>query len=104
MVTETRSCSYDRRLLAAGISDLMEQLGGEYSKCSLTGEFSCRFEFCNNVSGLTARFIEGQGGTTVTVTLTEPAPGLTLEGQRRVAHFFLDGVEQLIENELLRRK
>ena len=43
---------------------------------------------------------DGPAGTELAVSITEPRPGLSPEGQRRAENYLADRVEQLMENEL----
>ena len=53
-----------------------------------------------NKSGFTLSVSEQPPATVLTVEISDPCQGLSVQGQRRAADYLADRVEQLLENEL----
>ena len=53
-----------------------------------------------NRSGFTLSVSEQPPVTVLTVEISDPCQGLSVQGQRRAADYLADRVEQLLENEL----
>ena len=93
-MSEYRVCRllpYAQHLVRLAVCDVLEQEG-------------C-LDFVREGAGgaVQARVIavrDGPAGTELAVSITEPRPGLSPEGQRRAENYLADRVEQLMENEL----
>ena len=84
-----RLLPYSRHLVSLAVCDVLEQEG-------------C-LDFVRDEPGgavLADVTVYGNPGRFSAVSITEPRPGLSPEGQRRAENYLADRVEQLMENEL----
>ena len=89
-MSEYRVCRllpYAQHLVRLAVCDVLEQEG-------------CLDYVREGPEGAVQARVTVYGKTELAVSITEPRPGLSPEGQRRAENYLADRVEQLMENEL----
>ena len=82
-------------------AELLEQEGClDYVREGPEGAVQARVTVYGNPGRFSIAVRDGPAGTELAVSITEPRPGLSPEGQRRAENYLADRVEQLMENEL----
>ena len=91
---------YPRRLVLYAVYDILDYAQANYERCHDTGQIEARIRVFGNESGFVFRFTESPEETIMEVSITEPAVGLSENGQQRALRFLCDGIAQRLENEL----
>ena len=103
-MSEYRVCRllpYAQHLVRLAVCDVLEQEGClDYVREGPEGAVQARVTVYGNPGRFSIAVRDGPAGTELSVTITQPRPGLSQEGQRRAEHYLADRVEQLMENEL----
>ena len=102
---EERSASrllpYGRRLVGLAVCDVLEQEGClDFVRAGPGGAILAHVTVYGNPGRFSIAVRDGPAGTELSVSITEPRPGLSPEGRRRAENYLADRVEQLMENEL----
>ena len=79
--------------------DVLDSEESEYDKAE-NGRIAAKVTVYGNKSGFTLSVSEQPPVTVLTVQISAPCQGLSVQGQRRAADYLADRVEQLLENEL----
>lgn len=96
-----RLLPYSRHLVSLAVCDVLEQEGClDFVREGAGGAILARVTVYGNPGRFSIAVRDGPAGTELAVSITEPRPGLSPEGQRRAENYLADRVEQLMENEL----
>ena len=79
--------------------DVLDSEESEYDKAE-NGGIAAEVTVYGNRSGFMLSVSEHPPVTVLTVQISAPCQGLSVQGQRRAADYLADRVEQLLENEL----
>ena len=97
----SRLLPYGRRLVGLAVCDVLEQEGClDFVRDGPGGDFLADVTVYGNPGRFSIAVRDGAAGTELSVSVTEPRPGLSPEGCRRAENYLADRVEQLMENEL----
>lgn len=103
-MSEYRVCRllpYAQHLVRLAVCDVLEQEGClDFVREGAGGAILARVTVYGNPGRFSIAVRDGPAGTELSVTITQPRPGLSPEGQRRAENYLTDRVEQLLENEL----
>ena len=96
-----RLLPYARQLVRLAVCDVLEQEGClDFVRDEPGGAILADVTVYGNPGRFSIAVRDGPAGTELSVTITQPRPGLSPEGQRRAENYLADRVEQLMENEL----
>ena len=96
-----RQLPYPRQLVKLAVCDVLEQEGClDFVREGAGGAVLARVTVYGNPGRFSIAVRDGPAGTELSVSITEPRPGLSPEGRRRAENYLADRVEQLMENEL----
>lgn len=96
-----RVLPYDRQLVGLAVCDVLEQEGClDFVRDGPGGAILADVTVYGNPGRFSIAVRDGPAGTELSVSITQPRPGLSPEGQRRAENYLADRVEQLMENEL----
>lgn len=96
-----RMLPYAWQLVKLAVCDVLEQEGClDFVREEPDGAILADVTVYNNPGRFSIAVRDGPAGTELSVTITQPRPGLSPEGQRRAENYLADRVEQLMENEL----
>ena len=96
-----RLLPYTRQLVKLAVCDVLEQEGClDFVRDETDGDILADVTVYGNPGRFSIAVRDGPAGTELAVSITEPRPGLSPEGQRRAENYLADRVEQLMENEL----
>ena len=96
-----RLLPYARHLVKLAVCDVLEQEGClDFVREGAGGAIQARVTVYGNPGRFSIAVRDGPAGTELSVSITEPRPGLSPEGRRRAENYLADRVEQLMENEL----
>ncbi len=96
-----RLLPYAHHLVKLAICDVLEQEGClNFLRGEPDGVILADITVYGNPGRFSIAVRDGPAGTELAVSITEPRPGLSPEGQRRAENYLADRVEQLMENEL----
>ena len=96
-----RLLPYAQHLVRLAVCDVLEQEGCLDFVRDEPGEaILAHVTVYGNPGRFSIAVRDRPAGTELSVTITQPRPGLSQEGQRRAEHYLADRVEQLMENEL----
>ena len=96
-----RLLPYARHLVKLAVCDVLEQEGClDFVREEPDGAILADVTVYENPGRFSIAVRDGPAGTELTVSITQPRPGLSPEGQRRAENYLADRVEQLMENEL----
>ena len=96
-----RLLPYARQLVKLAVCDVLEQEGClTFIRDEPEGAILADITVYGNTGRFSIAVRDGPIGTELSVSITEPRPGLSPAGQRRAENYLADRVEQLIENEL----
>ena len=93
-----RLLPYVRRYVQMAVYDVLDAEGAEYRK-EESGAVVARLSVYGNVSTFSLSTEIQDVGTGLTVSMREPCPGLSAQGEERAA--LADKVAQYLENELM---
>ena len=97
-----RLLPYPRQLVQLAVCDVLEQEGClDFIRDEPGGAILAHVTVYGNPGRFSIAVRDGPAGTELAVSITQPRPGLSPEGERRAEHYLADRVEQLLENELL---
>ena len=99
MRTVRRNLPYTKQLVLYALYDVLDSEESEYDKAE-NGGIAAKVTVYGNRSGFTLSVSEHPPDTVLTVQISAPCQGLSVQGQRRAADYLADRVEQLLENEL----
>ena len=95
-----RLLPYARQLVRLAVCDVLEQEGClDFVREEPDGAILADVTVYENPGRFSIAVRDGPAGTELTVSITQPRPGLSPEGQRRAENYLADRVEQLMENE-----
>lgn len=94
-----RILPYTKQLVLYALYDVLDSEESEYDKAE-NGGIAAGITVYGNKSGFTLSVSEQPPVTVLTVQISAPCQGLSVQGQRRAADYLADRVEQLLENEL----
>lgn len=96
-----RQLPYPRQLVRLAVCDVLEQEGClDFVRAGPGGAILAHVTVYGNPGRFSIAVRDGPAGTELSVSITEPRPGLSPEGRRRAENYLADRVEQLLENEL----
>ena len=96
-----RQLPYPRQLVRLAVCDVLEQEGClDFVREGPEGAVQAHVTVYGNPGRFSIAVRDGPAGTELSVSITEPRPGLSPEGRRRAENYLADRVEQLMENEL----
>lgn len=101
MISVQRILPYTKQLVLYALYDVLDSEESEYDKAE-NGRIAAKVTVYGNQSGFELSVSEQPPGTALTVQVSTPCEGLSVQGQRRAADSLADRVEQLLENELER--
>ena len=99
MISVQRILPYTKQLVLYALYDVLDSEESEYDKAE-NGRIAAGITVYGNRSGFTLSVSEQPPVTVLTVQISAPCQGLSVQGQRRAADYLADRVEQLLENEL----
>ena len=99
MISVQRILPYTKQLVLYALYDVLDSEESEYDKAE-NGRIAAEVTVYGNKSGFTLSVSEQPPVTVLTVQISDPCQGLSVQGQRRAADYLADRVEQLLENEL----
>ena len=99
MISVQRILPYTKQLVLYALYDVLDSEKSEYDKQE-SGCIAAGITVYGNRSGFTLSVSEHPPDTVLTVQISDPCQGLSVQGQRRAADYLADRVEQLLENEL----
>lgn len=99
MRTVRRNLPYTKQLVLYALYDVLDSEESEYDKAE-NGGIAAKVTVYGNQSGFTLSVSEQPPDTVLTVQISAPCQGLSVQGQRRAVDYLADRVEQLLENEL----
>ena len=94
-----RILPYTKQLVLYALYDVLDSEESEYDKAE-NGCIAAGITVYGNKSGFMLSVSEHPPVTVLTVQISDPCQGLSVQGQRRAADYLADRVEQLLENEL----
>lgn len=94
-----RNLPYTKQLVLYALYDVLDSEKSEYDKQE-SGCIAAGITVYGNKSGFMLSVSEHPPVTVLTVQISDPCQGLSVQGQRRAADYLADRVEQLLENEL----
>ena len=94
-----RNLPYTKQLVLYALYDVLDSEKSEYDKAE-NGCIAAKVTVYGNQSGFELSVSEELPATILTVRISAPCQGLSVQGQRRAADYLADRVEQLLENEL----
>ena len=95
-----RLLPYVRRYVQMAVYDVLDAEGAEYRK-EESGAVVARLSVYGNVSTFSLSTEIQDAGTGLTVSMREPCPGLSAQGEERAVTAVADKVAQYLENELM---
>ena len=95
-----RLLPYVRRYVQMAVYDVLDAEGAEYRK-EESGAVVARLSVYGNVSTFSLSTEIQDVGTGLTVSMREPCPGLSAQGEERAVTAVADKVAQYLENELM---
>ena len=96
-----RLLPYARHLVKLAVCDVLEQEGClDFVREGAGGAVLAHITVYGNPGRFSIAVRDGPAGTELSVSITEPRPGLSPEGRRRAENYLADRVAQLMENEL----
>lgn len=95
-----RLLPYVRRYVQMAVYDMLDAEGAEYRK-EESGAVVARLSVYGNVSTFSLSTEIQDVGTGLTVSMREPCPGLSAQGEERAVTAVADKVAQYLENELM---
>lgn len=99
--SKTRLLPYAQHLVRLAVCDVLEQEGClDFIRAEPGGAILADVTVYGNPGRFSIAVRDGPMGTVLSVTITQPRPGLSPEGRRRAENYLADRVEQLMENEL----
>lgn len=99
MISVQRILPYTKQLVLYALYDVLDSEESEYDKAE-NGGIAAKVTVYGNKSGFTLSVSEQPPATVLTVQISAPCQGLSVQGQRRAVDYLADRVEQLLENEL----
>ena len=99
MISVRRILPYTKQLALYALYDVLDSEESEYDKAE-NGCIAAKVTVYGNQSGFELSVSEELPATILTVRISAPCQGLSVQGQRRAADYLADRVEQLLENEL----
>lgn len=99
MISVQRILPYTKQLVLYALYDVLDSEDSEYDKAE-NGRIAAKVTVYGNRSGFELSVSEEPPVTALTVHVSAPCQGLSVQGQRRAADYLADRVEQLLENEL----
>ena len=99
MKSVQRILPYTKQLVLYALYDILDSEESEYDKAE-NGCIAAKVTVYGNRSGFELSVSEAPPATVLTVQVSEPCQGLSVQGQRRAVDYLADRVEQLLENEL----
>lgn len=99
MRTVRRNLPYTKQLVLYALYDVLDSEESEYDKAE-NGSIAVKMTVYGNKSGFELSVSEELPATVLTVQISAPCQGLSVQGQRRAVDYLADRVEQLLENEL----
>lgn len=99
MRTVRRNLPYTKQLVLYALYDVLDSEESEYDKAE-NGRIAAKVTVYGNQSGFTLSVSEQPPVTVLTVQISAPCQGLSVQGQQRAVDYLADRVEQLLENEL----
>lgn len=99
MISVQRILPYTKQLALYALYDVLDSEESEYDKAE-NGCIAAKVTVYGNQSGFELSVSEELPATILTVRISAPCRGLSVQGQRRAADYLADRVEQLLENEL----
>lgn len=99
MISVQRILPYTKQLALYALYDVLDSEESEYDKAE-NGCIAAKVTVYGNQSGFELSVSEELPATILTVRISAPCQGLSVQGQRRAADYLADRVEQLLENEL----
>lgn len=99
MVSVQRFLPFTKQLVLYALYDVLDSEQSAYEKTA-TGCLRARVTVYGNTSGFVLSVTDAPPATVLTVDISEPCRGLSIQGQRRSVQYLADKVEQLLENEL----
>ena len=99
MRTVRRNLPYTKQRVLYALYDVLDSEESEYDKAE-NGRIAAKVTVYGNQSGFELSVSEELPATVLTVRISAPCQGLSVQGQRRAADYLADRVEQLLENEL----
>ena len=94
-----RILPYTKQLVLYALYDVLDSEESEYDKAE-NGRIAAKVTVYGNQSGFELSVSEELPATVLTVQISAPCQGLSVQGQRRAVDYLADRVEQLLENEL----
>ena len=94
-----RILPYTKQLVLYALYDVLDSEESEYDKAK-NGRIAAKVTVYGNRSGFELSVSEELPATVLTVQISAPCQGLSVQGQRRAVDYLADRVEQLLENEL----
>ena len=95
-----RLLPYVRRYVQRDVYDVLDAEGAEYWK-NESGAVVARLSVYGNVSTFSLSAEICDTGTGLTVSVRDPCPGLSAQGEERAVTAVADKVAQYLENELM---
>ena len=99
MISVQRILPYTKQLVLYALYDVLDSEESEYDKAE-NGGIAAEVTVYGNRSGFTRSVSEQPPVTVLTVQISAPCQGLSVQGQRRAVDYLAGRVEQLLENEL----
>lgn len=94
-----RILPYTKQLVLYALYDVLDSEESEYDKAE-NGRIAAKVTVYGNQSGFELSVSEELPATVLTVQISAPCQGLSVQGQQRAVDYLADRVEQLLENEL----
>ncbi len=99
MRTVRRNLPYTKQLVLYALYDVLDSEESEYDKAE-NGRIAAKVTVYGNQSGFELSVSEELPATVLTVQISAPCQGLSVQGEQRAVDYLADRVEQLLENEL----
>lgn len=103
MCTVIKTLPYAKQLVFMALFDILEQENSQYKKDSERDTVLADIPVYGNISSFNIHIRESLPATEMEVSVVKPFHGLSMKGQQRAAHYIVDSVEQMLENELILR-
>ena len=103
MCTVIKTLPDAKQLVFMALFDILEQENSSYKKDSEKESVLADILVYGNISGFHIHIRERPFATEMEVSVVKPFHGLSMKGQQRAAHYIVDSVEQMLENELILR-
>ena len=103
MCTVIKTLPYAKQLVFMALFDILEQENSSYKKDSEKDTVFADIPVYGNISSFNIHIRESPPATEMEVSVVKPFHGLSMKGQQRAAHYIVDSVEQMLENELILR-